>query len=201
MSASAVTLGAVFQSDWSPEPIRVVAFDSNVVMYDTWWPHRSSWGMAKLLGSYSYYRLHRAFFEQHARHLRVDPLSEKEMLVHRPDLPFAFGVRESLSWYDKWPEDVGAESESSLQAPAIYLLPFGPRDSSRSGVLIEAANGLSFSEAELLLAARSIQEPQTRGVRLTSGVGIHRSGIQKRLPSYYLWGSKSRLNVSTRNAT
>ena len=151
--------------------------------------------MSKLLGNYSYYRLQRSYFEEHVSLLRVDPFSEKEALVHRPDLPFAFGVCQSLSWYEKWPDSVRAENEETLQTPAIYLAPFGPRDSSKSAVLVQAANGLSFSEAELLLAAKSIQEPHIRELRLTSGVGIYRSGIQKRLPSYYLWGSKSRMDA------
>ena len=195
MSTSTITLGAVFQSDWSQEPVRVIAFDAHVVMYDTWWSHRGAWGMSKLLGNYSYYRLQRSYFEEHVSLLRVDPFSEKEALVHRPDLPFAFGVCQSLSWYEKWPDSVRAENEETLQTPAIYLAPFGPRDSSKSAVLVQAANGLSFSEAELLLAAKSIQEPHIRELRLTSGVGIYRSGIQKRLPSYYLWGSKSRMDA------
>jgi hypothetical protein len=195
MSAYTVTLGAVFQTDWSQEPVRVIAFDAHVVMYDTWWPHRSSWGMSKLLGNYSYYRLQREYFEAHARPLKLEPLSEKEVLVHRPDLPFAFATRQSLSWYDKWPENVQTENEHSLQVPAIYLAPFGPRDSSKPAVLIQAANGQSFSEAELLLAAKSIQEPHIGEARLTEGVGIYRPGIQKHLPSYYVWGSKSRLDA------
>jgi hypothetical protein len=195
MSISTITLGSVFQGDWSQDPVRVIAFDAHVVMYDTWWSHRGAWGMSKLLGNYSYYRLQRSYFEEHVSFLRADPLSEKEALVHRPDLPFAFGVRQSLSWYEMWPNSVSEENEVTLDAPAIYLAPFGPRDSSKPAVLVQATNGLSFSQAELLVAAKSIQEPHIRDLRLTSGVGIYRSGIQKRLPSYYLWGSKSRLDV------
>jgi hypothetical protein len=164
-------------------------------MYDTWWSHTGAWGMSKLTGSYSYYRLQRSYFEEHVSLLRVDPFSEKEALVHRPDLPFTFGVRQALSWYEKWPDSVRAANEKTLQAPAIYVAPFGPRDSSKPAVLVRAENGLSFSEVELLLAAKSIQEPHIGERRLTSGVGIYRSGIQKRLPSYYLWGSKSRLDA------
>jgi hypothetical protein len=200
MSTSALALGAVFETDWSPEPIRVIAFDGHVVMYDTWWSHRGSWAMAKLLGNYSYYRLPRSHFEEHASFLRLEPLSEKELQVHRPDLPFAFATRESLSWYDKWPQNVHTKNEQSLQAPAVYIAPFGPRDSSKPAVLVQAANGSSFSETELLLAAKSIQGPYIRESHRTSGVGIYRSGIQKRLPSYYLWGAKSRLDAPAENA-
>ncbi len=200
MNPSAMNLGAVFKVDWSAEPVRVIAFDGHVVMYDTWWAHRESWGMSKLNGKYSYYRLHRDYFQKHASLLRSEPLTEQEVEVHRPDLPFAFATHQSLSWYDKWPNDLHIESEQTLRAPAIYLAPFGPRDSSKPAVLVHAKDGLSFSETELLLAAKSIQDPYIREVPLTGGVGVHRSGIQKCLPSYYLWGAKSRLDAPVQNA-
>jgi len=200
MSTSAITLGAVFKTDWHPERMRVIAFDNDVVMYDIWWSHRGSWAMSKLLGNYSYYRLPRILFEEHASLLGSEPLTEKEVQVHRPDLPFAFATRQSLSWYDQWPENLPTESEEALQAPAIYLAAFGPRDSSKPAVLVHAENGLSFTDTELLLAAKSIQDPHVRESPLTRGVGIYRSGIQKRLPSYYLWGAKSRLDTSGENA-
>jgi hypothetical protein len=195
-----MNLGAVFEVDWTPEPVRVIAFDRHVVMYDTWWSHRGSWGMSKLLGKYSYYRLHRDYFEEHASLLRSEPLTEQEVQVHRPDLPLAFAARQSLSWYEQWSTDLQIESEQTLEASAIYLAPFGPRDSSKPAVLVHAANGRSFSETELLLAAKSVQDPHIREFPLTGGVGIYRSGIQKRLPSYYLWGAKSRLEESAENA-
>ena len=195
MNTSTLSLGAVFTADWTAEPVRVIAFDRHVVMYDTWWSHRDSWGMSKLLGRHSYYRLHRGYFEDHVSLLRSEPLTEQEVQVHRPDLPFAFAIRESLSWYANWPTDMHIGGEQTLQAPAIYLIPFGPRDSSKPAVLVHAANGVFFSEKEVLLAAKSIQAPHTRELPLTGGVGIYRSGVQKRFPSYYLWGAKSRLDA------
>ena len=58
-----IELGGVFQFNHDERPIRVIAFDDNVVMYDAWWSHMNSWGMAKLTGRFSYYRMRRDFFE------------------------------------------------------------------------------------------------------------------------------------------
>lgn len=202
MSRTCFALGDVFDADWCADLIRVVAFDQSVVMYDVWWPQRNNWGTARLLGTCSYYRLTRQYFEAHAMYVRSEPLSELEAIVHRPDLPFSFAQRASLSWYDDWPVALDGEREDrGLNAPVIYLMPFGPRDSAKLSVQVVASNGHFFTEHELLRAARAIQQPHLRDARLTDGVGLHRSGFQKRIPSYYIWGAKSRLEAETPNAT
>jgi hypothetical protein len=205
MTPPHIALGAVYDAQWSPNSVRVVAFDRDVVMYDTWWPHKGAWAMARLQGTFTYYRLSRDYFEAHSRYVRTDPLTEQERLVHRPDLPFAFAQRPSLSWYEPWhqPHVSTASSlraEPALEAAAIFLSPFGPRDSAKPAVLVHAENGRSFGEAELLRLAKAVQDPFVGDVRLTSGVGIYRSGIKKRIPSYYLWGALSRLDRPAENA-
>jgi hypothetical protein len=58
-----------------------------------------------------------------------------------------------------------------------------------------ANDGEAFTEAELLTKARILQAPFVGDVRLTEGVGIYRAGIKKRLPSYYIWGARSRADA------
>jgi hypothetical protein len=206
MTPPRIALGAVYDVLWSPNSVRVVAFDRDIVMYDTWWPHKGAWAMARLRGTFTYYRVWRDYFEAHSRYVRADPLTEQERQVHRPDLPFAFAQRPSLSWYEPWNEPhVPAAPSSpyvkpSLEAAAIFLSPFGPRDSPKPAVLVHAENGRSFGEAELLGLAKAAQDPLIGDMRLTSGVGIYRSGIKNRIPSYYLWGALSRLNRPAENA-
>jgi hypothetical protein len=202
MNPSHIALGAVFESEWSPNPVRVVAFDRQVVMYDTWWPHKDAWAMSKLLGAFSYYRLSRTYFEAHSRYVRTDPLSEQELKIHRPDLPFAFAQRSNNSWYeprsdfDMVAPNLLPNAQPVLRSPAVFLSPFGPRDSTKPAVLVHADNGSYFTEAELLRQAKAIQAPIVGEVHLTDGVGIHRLGIKKRIPSYYIWGYNSRLETS-----
>ena len=206
MSPRIITVGNVYEMSSQPNPLRVVGVDDHVVMYDSWWPHKNAWGMDKLVGTFIYYRMARSFFDSHSRLLRAEPLSPLELSVHRPDLPFAFARRNDLSWYEEW-DDAGTfadnaigDSVSALEAPQIFLVPFGPRDSAKAPVLVHAGDRRSFSVAELLRAARAVQVPFLGDVRLTAGVGIYRSGIKKRIPSFYLWGANAKHEVPAANA-
>jgi len=195
MPALQLALGVVFEIESSPSAMRVVAFDDAEVMYDVWWPHREAWGMARLLGDFSYFRLPRHYVEANARYIRTDPLSEKELRVHRPDLPFAVAQHNDVSWYAPSWQGIVFETSPVISVSAIYLAPFGPRDSAKPAVLFTADNGEGFTEAELLSKAKILQAPFVGDVRLTEGVGIYRAGIKKHVPSYYLWGARSRADA------
>jgi len=205
---SSIELGAVFQFDWDERPIRVIAFDDDVVMYDSWWESTNSW--AKLTWRFFYYRTRRDFFETRSRYLRTDPYTEEEYNVHRPDLPLAFATHDSLSWYTQQPNsEVDLEQQlanariheqksaasARLTAPAIHLAPFGPKGMSKPTTLITAKNRESFSEAEMLWHAWQLQAPYLRENQIARGIGIHRLGIQRRKPSYYIWAAKSKLET------
>lgn len=203
METSLVVLGGVYELRDLADPVRVIAFDRHVVIYDTWCSHKNVWAMARLSGRYSYYRLPTDYFERHSLYLRADELTQHESDVHRPDLPFAIAQHEDLSWYEAWGRDGSvaglAQIGPAIRTPAVYLAPFGAKDGQKPAVLVKAGNGSCFSETELLLYAYDIQRLHIGGERLTKGVGIYRSGIQGKLPSYYLWGSRSRLD-GARNA-
>ena len=200
-----VVPGSVFELADVAQLVRVVACDGHVVMYDNWCPDKRGWGMARLTGRYSYYRLPREYFERHVRYLHTDALSQSEVDVHRPDLPFSLAQHDDLSWYESWATDKPLPDFHDLDgrnvdAPAVYLVPFGPKDGGKPAVLVKAGNGRNFSETELLLCAHEIQRAHNGEKRLTAGVGLHRQGVQGKLPSYYLWGSRSRLESRTQHA-
>lgn len=202
MNPLPITVGNVYEISSQPNPMRVVGVDDHVVMYDSWWPHKGAWGMQELVGTFSYYRMPRAIFESRSRLLRSEPLSPLELTVHRPDLPFAFAQRIDLSWYEKWNEtDISTrDAVPALQVPEIFLVPFGPRDSSKPPVLVRANDQRSFSVSELLRAAHTVQAPFLGDARITVGVGIYRSGIKKRVPSFYLWGADAKHEAAAGNA-
>src|SRR5262249_44873928 len=151
---------------------RVVAFDQAEVMYDMRWSLEAPWMMAKLTREFAYYRIDRAYFEANARYVRMDPLSDRELEVHRPELHFAVAQRADLSWYESWGDVDGlvTSDEAVLPVGAIFLSPFGPRDTSKPAVLLHADNGESFTAMELLCKAKHIQDPHIGTVRLTEGV-------------------------------
>jgi hypothetical protein len=81
MPAFPTALGVVFEIETSPYAMRVVAYDDAEVMYDVWCPHRQAWGMARLLGDFTYYCLPRNYVEANASYIRTDSLSNKELRV------------------------------------------------------------------------------------------------------------------------
>jgi hypothetical protein len=208
MKKTHMELGAVFQPEWDSRPIRILAFDSDQVMYDCWQSHAENWGLGSLSQKASYYRLPMSLLLSRARYLRTDEYSEDERLVHRPDLPFSFAKDAQLEWRticsaskDEFSSILsdnnhGIDSaDSLLNTPRIYLSPFGPKGSSKPGVLVEADGGISFTAEEILWHASRLQLPHLREGSLTDGVGIHRLGIQRGIPSYYVWGAVSRMGT------
>lgn len=207
MTFSDLHIGAVFQPQWDSRPLRVIAFDDETVMYDCWWPHIPGWGIDSLNRTLSYYRIGTSLLLSKGKYLRTEEYTEAELAIHRPDLPFSFARSADLEWPtfcpatpEEFPNDSFSRandqrSQPYLNASKIYLQPFGPKGSSKSGVLIEAESSAGFTVTEALWHAARLQSPFLREIRGTTGVGIYRSGIQRKLPSYYIWGSKSRMET------
>ncbi|WP_175759950.1 hypothetical protein [Burkholderia ambifaria] len=212
MNYPPLELGAVFQTDWTEHPIRVIAFDADAVMYDAWWPHKQAWGMENLSGTFSYYRVRRTLFLSRAHYLRTDEYTELEASIHRPDLPLAYAQFESLNWYDQRPESLSqlaqqmaqarghqnpSDDASLLKTSAIYLAPFGPKGSQKPPTVCYAQDGYAFNESEVLWNAWQLQAPHLGDRHLTTGIGIYRLGVRRRTPTFYIWGSLSQLNGGT----
>nr|WP_143028963.1 hypothetical protein [Massilia sp. PDC64] len=207
MTLNDLHVGAVFQPQWDTRPLRVIAFDEETVMYDCWWPHIPGWGIESLNRHIAYYRVPTSLLLSKGEYLRTEEYTEVELSIHRPDLPFGFARFPNIEWPtvcpvspDEFPNDSStcASHQSSrlrLDAAKIYLQPFGPKGSSKSGVMIEAENPAGFTVREILWHAARLQSPFLREIKVTTGIGIYRSGIQRKLPSYYIWGSKSRMGM------
>lgn len=200
-------LGAVYKLDWDDRPIRVIAFDDNLVMYDAWWPHKGEWGLSKLGARVIYPRISTALLVSRSTYLRTEQYSNTEFKFHRPDLPLSFAQREAVSWYDPLPEseehvratleasgERRSDAQSSLNTSKVYISPFGPKGGLKADILVQADNGQAFSEAELIWKAWQLQRSLLRETRITNGVGLYRAGLMHCTPSYYIWGAKSRLD-------
>jgi hypothetical protein len=85
-----------------------------------------------------------------------------------------------------------------LNASEIYLYPFGPKGGHKAGVRVQADNGTAFTIEELIWKAAAVQAPWIGEVVPVQGVGIYRSGLQRGIPAYYLWGHESRLHSHLR---
>lgn len=197
MDASNIELGTVFRFPHDDRPNRVLLHDGDVVMYDVWWPHLNGWGLADLATvrrkRIAYYVTTVATLVEKATELRSEPLSADEQTIHRPDLPFAPLQDAAIAWSSD-PAERLTKDGSGLSAPAVYLSPFGPGGGTKPQRRVEAVNGSSFSAEELFGAARAVQAAHLGDEPPVTGVGIYRSGLQRGLPEFYLWGSVSRLH-------
>ena len=160
-------------------------------------PHLDRWGLADLEAikhqRISYYLITVSTLLEKARYLRSDPLSADERAVHRPDLPFAAVQDTVISWSS---DNTGrlAETRSELNTPRVYLEPSGPRGGTKAGVRVVADDGSSFTAEELFRKTQATQARHFSDEMPVAGVGIYRSGLQRGLPAFYLWGSVSRLH-------
>ena len=74
-----------------------------------------------------------------------------------------------------------------LNIPEIFLVPFGLKGGLKKSVLIKALNGTDFSGVELLWHAQNAQSPYING-KSEIGIGLHRLGFEKGIPSFYIGG-------------
>jgi hypothetical protein len=177
-------------------------------MYDAWWPHLDNWGLANLSEvkkwRVNYYVVTASTLVEKATFVRSEPLTRAENSLHRPDLPFAAVQCQVLSWPAEASRSVeaaargwrsaGCPEAEALAASEVYLQPFGSGGGERTGIRVNADNGTSFSGDELVWKASVLQAPFVRARVPAHGVGIYRSGLNRGIPAYYLWGSQSRLH-------
>ena len=197
-----MSVGSVFQPDWDSGAHRILLMDQIQVLYDVWWSHAQEWGFSNLSGEGHYYRLPTGLLRGRSTVLRSEPLTDIERAIHRPDLPLRLLRSPSMQWskdqYQNMSHFVGAhqagiehlgisDDDVALDAPEVFLAPFGPGGRTKRGVRLKAVNGRHFSSIELLWRAYEVQAPQHR--TSTNGIGIYRAGFKSKTPVFYLWGS------------
>ncbi|GAA0535725.1 hypothetical protein GCM10010172_16250 [Paractinoplanes ferrugineus] len=198
MESSRIALGAVFRWPHDERPGRILVYDGSVVMYDSWWPHLSNWGLADLSesrrGIVNYYVTTSSVVAMKASYLREAPISPEEASLHRPDLPFAVMREQRLTWPVQASE-ISAFSGSFpadqhvLSAPEVYLSPFGPKGGLKKGIRISAEDKTGFTAQELMRKAADLQVAHSGRVGAVVGVGIYRLGLCWGRPAFYLRGA------------
>jgi hypothetical protein len=194
---SKIETGAVFRFPHDERPNRVLIHHGDVVMYDAWWPHLDGWGLQDLKAimrqRITYYVATVSTVLEKATYLWSEPLSADERAVHRPDLPFTALQNQATTWSDP-PDRLGEQAAAELKASGLYLFPFGPGGGTKAGIRVTADDGSSFSADELIRKAQTVQARHLTDAAPVAGVGIYRSGLQRGLPAYYLWGAESRMH-------
>jgi hypothetical protein len=197
-----ISVGSVVQPDWDSRAHRILLMDQIQVLYDVWWSHVHEWGFSRLSGEGHYYCLPTGLLRGRSTVLRSQPLTDIERAIHRPDLPLRLLRSPSMQWskdqYQDMSHFIGAhqadiehlrisDDDVALDAPEVFLAPFGPSGRTKRGVRLKALNGRNFSSIELLWRAYAVQAPQHR--TSTNGIGIYRAGFKSKAPVFYLWGS------------
>jgi hypothetical protein len=201
----AFSVGSVVQPDWDSRAHRILLMDQIQVLYDIWWSHAHEWGFSTLSGEGHYYCLPTRLLRGRSTVLRSEPLTDIERAIHRPDLPLRLLRSPSMQWsrdqYQNMSHFIGvhqadiehlgiSDDDMALDAPEVFLAPFGPGGGIKRGVRLKALNGRNFSSMELLWRAYEAQAPQHR--TSTNGIGIYRAGFKSKAPVFYLWGSDDR---------
>jgi hypothetical protein len=207
---SQVNAGSVFTLPSDPDrPLRILMHSDDYALYDAWWPRSGEWGLADTAGTrkhrVTYYAVPTSILVARACYLRAEPLSEAEFALHRPDLPVSIGQCDGLEWTTQIESpaqvverasDRGCHGmDSVLDAPEICLFPFGRRGSRKAGVCLRPDSESGFTVAELIAKAMSIQARQPNAsYNDVHGIGIHRTGLELGVPSYYLWGNRNQMH-------
>lgn len=186
-------LGDVLKVKWDERPIRVIMVDPFETFYDVLWAEGIGWGLERARTAI-YYRIPTDFLANGSSKLRSEPLSEKELSKHRPDLPFRLLRNDRASWPDDNLEEKMQSDGISIDAKQLAILPFGVKGATLKAQKIQCSNGRFFTGAELLSAAKHAQEAICPEV---VGVGLYRLGISGGIPSYYLWGATDRAGHAT----
>jgi len=106
-----------------------------------------------------------------------------------------------MKWADKlipkledfrdYAKNLGVEDldQIALPTPQITLRPYGKKGTitSLKSTLVSAISDRGFSCIELLWLAHNIQAPHIK-TEQENGVGIFRSGHEKKVPAYYIGG-------------
>jgi hypothetical protein len=198
MSKIELIVGGVYKSDLSNRLIRLISFDDSDVFYDVWWEHLNGWGYRVSLRSKVFYtRSSLSSFLKNVSYIRSDIPSEAEIKVYRPELPHHLFLFEKLSWGSQpfanisdcktWLQGQGIEPGKlpMIDAPQLALIPLDAKSNHKKTVLAHAINGYSFTGAELFFHAYNAQAPYMTWED-ENGIGLHRLGFEKGMPSYYI---------------
>ncbi|WP_282610524.1 hypothetical protein [Pelagibius sp. Alg239-R121] len=202
-----LTPGSVIKRNWDERLVRILLCDGVEALYEIWWDHLSCWEFSKLSEKGAYSRIKTSDLLEDSEILRVEPLTTEEISAHRPDLPLRLLRSTQTHWVhghfddpaalvgslSEQPSDIGLSSnEIILSTHKVALSPVGPEGGYKKGVIVEAQDVAGFTAKELFWHANRLQTPFVKQEDLQEGIGLYRSGIFKKLPSFYLWGALDR---------
>ena len=213
-------LGDIFE--FTNNRIRILMLDDNEIFYGTV-NQDGIFDYAKSR-TISYYRTPRDFFEKNSRFIASMKLSEKELEIHRPDLPLRLNCFKNIFWTTELFNYVGKFEEflnkagilmdnlEGLKIPKLNIVATSQQNSNKKPVLIESTEG-EITAKDLLFQCFNIQReyvkldkpyfsrfrliPGGREEKRLRGIGLYRLGIKGNIPSYYIGGEVSMMELES----
>ncbi len=202
--------------------IRIMMFDNKEIFYQTVMEDDTLvYAKNRTL---SYYRTPREYFENISEFIKHLAFTEKETEIHNPNLPLRLNCFSGLFWTNKSFENESEFNEflksvninkhelKGLDIPKVVIFPTGQQQSNKKSTLLENKDG-HFSGKDLMIECFGIQReyvksekpyfsrfrliPDGREEKRLSGIGIYRLGIKGNLPSYYLGGEISFMELES----
>ena len=184
MVQNQLLLGGIYQTTWDARPFRIIGYDEFSIFYDCQ-IDAPNWVFASnLKRKCHFYKVPTNLFTEKATLIDVAPLSKSEFEVFRPDLPIAFGRHKNLNWNSFEINEIDASINDLLKSSELILVPTGKKGGLNKGTKIVSQNNSFFKYIEILLAAKDLQ--LSINDTLKNGIGLHRLGIDKGIPSYYI---------------
>ncbi|WP_178985130.1 hypothetical protein [Winogradskyella helgolandensis] len=202
--------------------IRIMMFDNKEVFYQT--VKEDDTLVYAKNRTLSYYRTPKKYFEKNSEFIKHLAFTEKETEIHRPNLPLRLNCFSGLFWTNKPFEkekefieflksaDINEQELKGFESSKVVIFPTSQQQSNKKSTLLENKEGY-FSGKELLFQCFGIQSeyvksekpyfsrfrliPVGREEKRLSGIGIYRLGIKGNLPSYYLGGKISFMEMES----
>lgn len=212
-------VGHIYKTNWGGN-CKILMFDDSETFYQ---PvdenHQLIYAKYK---TQSYYRTTTDFFKENSTILLKAELTKQEELIHRPDLPLKLNCYKETFWTtDKFEtieefkifidqQQINYRTLENLYTNKIVVIPHGQQSSDKKPIILENGKGV-FEGLELMFNCFNIQQPyvnpdkpyfsrfrlitQGREEKRLTGFGLYRLGIKGNIPSYYLGGYKSLLEL------
>lgn len=209
--------------DFTNNRIRILMFDDNDVFYMT--VNNLGFFDCAKYKTISYYRAPLEFFEKNSIFIDSLELSEKETEIHRPDLPLRLNCFRGIFWttelFEKEDEfesflnksGISEENIEGLNISKLNIVPTSQQISNKKSILIKNNEG-AISGKNLLFQCFGIQReyvklekpyfsrfrliPDAREEKRLTGIGLYRLGIKGNIPSYYIGGEVSMIELESK---
>ncbi|MFT7157947.1 MAG: hypothetical protein ACI8Q1_002972 [Parvicella sp.] len=190
-----------FSNEHATCVVRIFVFDDDIVYLDHWSESSKSWlkiGHSTIVFS----SIYTISMKKHAKLIDRLDFTDVELSKIRPDLPVKLGVNKKLDWklskgeFDKALIKLGYK-DHVFKINKICFFTIGRKDGFNKKPHYLTSDGEDLSLYEILIFAYNTHNEF--GKALFEGIGIYRIGYNNKVPSFYIGGGKSFVDLGIEN--